>query len=224
MERKNILIVDDDESIRKPISVALELSAMKPYTLCNGRDVLPFLEKNRIDLVVLDLILKDTDGNYVLKELREKYPRLPVIILSAKKMMDTKLLSFHIGADDYITKPFNMEELIARINARLRQASIEEIAIGDNFRLNLDSLELVMDGKKIQLNARLFKLLRYFIENKGRVLTPRQIYENVWDGSYYGANIIANYVRKLRKIIEDDPNSPKLLLTVPGMGYKLSAE
>lgn len=230
MANERILLVDDDDELRKAVCSCLELENMKVTQLDNGYDVMNILQRNSFDLVILDLVLKDLDGFEILKDIRHRFETLPVIVLSAKKTLNNKVLGLGLGADDYITKPFCEDELIARIKSHIRRVicihnSIQlekKFLYYDSLKLDVNSFKLHKNDKEIKLNARLFKLVRYFMENPDRVISKRQIYEHVWDDAYYDENTIMVYIRNLRKLIEDNPDKPSYIHTVWGMGYKLS--
>jgi DNA-binding response OmpR family regulator len=229
MPGESILIIDDDDDFRKNLALSLEMENMKVFQLDKGNEVLSFIENNNVDIVILDLVLTDIDGFDLLKNLRLKHNLLPIIILSAKNTESSIVSGLRLGADDYMTKPFRSEELIARINTNLRRAKQlinndfeNRFIYFDSMKLDTGNLILYIDGNKIKLNSRLFKLMKYFMENPDRVLTKSQIYDHVWGDNYFVENTVTIYIRKLRKIIEKEPDNPVYLQTVWGMGYKFS--
>jgi DNA-binding response OmpR family regulator len=230
MSFEKILVVDDEQFVREALIACLESENMIVTALQNGNEVMPALSDERYDLVILDLMLKDANGLEILGEIKKKFVGQPVIILSAKKELHEKVLGLGLGADDYVTKPFEPPELIARIKAHIRTArnllmiSKDERQVISYHGLDLDlqSFTLVKAGKKITLNFRLFKLLKYFMDNEGKVISKEQIYDHSWNDTYFDENTIKVYVRKLRMLIEDDPDNPRYLHTVWGMGYNFS--
>ena len=230
MACEKILIVDDDEFIRDSLTVCLESENMTITSIDNGKDVMSLLDKKEFNLIILDLVLKDMDGFDILKEIRKKHARQPVIILSAKKEMYNKVLGLGLGANDYMTKPFDPPELIARVKAHIRTAknydnyneSDDRFVIYHDLNLDLKSMVLIKNNNEKKINYRLFKLLKYFMDNQGKVITKEQIYDNFWEDSYYDENTVKVYIRKLRQLIEDDPDNPRYLHTVWGVGYNFT--
>jgi DNA-binding response OmpR family regulator len=234
MANEKILIVDDDDSLREIIAAAITMEGMKAEQATSGKQALLAVKKNHYDLVLLDLMLGDTDGFDILKEIRNDYPYIPVLILSARKESYNKVLGLGIGADDYVTKPFCNEELIARIKAIIRRTRAltndaakktrVQYLEQDCLKLDLYSYKLVKRDSVIKLSGRNFRLLKLFMENPGRVFTKEQIYKNAWDDNYFDENTLMVYISKLRKDIEDDPENPYFIKTVWGIGYKFLDE
>lgn len=228
MANEKILIVDDDENIIGLIVSLLKEENMEIKETCKGKEALPLLLENEFDLLILDLMLGDVDGFEVLKEIRNNFPYLPVLILSARKEIYNKILGLGLGADDYITKPFVREELVARIKANIRRCKIlrnvpnknQLQLIHETLKLDLKEYKLYKNDKEIKLSSRHIKLLKFFMENPKQVFSKEQIYRNVWEDNLYDDNTVMVYIRNLRKIIEDDPDNPYFIKTVWGIGYK----
>lgn len=229
MAGEKILVVDDNLEIGGAIKLCLESENMNVTYITNGNEVMNVLGKNTFDLMLLDLVLGDADGFEILREVRTKHSVLPVILISAKNKLHNKVLGLGLGADDYITKPFDEDELIARVKTHIRRTAVyQQNAAGSSFlefetlKLDLNSLRLYKGVEEIQLNARMFKILKMFMEQPERAFSKAQIYEQAWDDGFYDDNVVMIYIRKLRKIIEKDPNNPTLIKTIRGVGYMLT--
>lgn len=231
MAFEKILSVDDDQDILGLIAVCLKAEGMIVTQTRKGLETLSLLSQDNYDLLILDLMLKDSDGFEILKKVRTEYPDLPVIILSARKETYNKVLGLGLGADDYVTKPFYREELAARVKALIRrsQKKIKQnekegniISRGD-LTLDLKSLKFYKKDKEIELSARNMRLIRFFMENPDQVFSKKQIYEQVWDDPYCDENTVTVYIRKLRQKIEDTPEYPRYIRTIWGMGYKFTS-
>lgn len=225
---KNILIVEDSQEIIDLIKIYLEQEEYSIYEACDGESAINIFEKEEIYLVVLDIMLPKLNGYEVIKRLRKR-SNVPVIILSAKNQDADKILGLNLGADDYLAKPFNPLELVARINAQMRrfydfggskEKQDEKVIIGD---LMLDQREckLYKKDKEIDLTYMEYKLLKLFMTEPGRVFTKAQIFELVWESEYYYTdNTVVVYISKLRDKIEDDSKNPQMIKTVRGLGYR----
>ena len=228
MSIKNILIVEDSQEIIDLIKIYLEQEEYSIYEACDGESAINIFEKEEIHLVVLDIMLPKLNGYEVIKRLRKR-SNVPVIILSAKNQDADKILGLNLGADDYLAKPFNPLELVARINAQMRrfydfggskEKQDEKVIIGD---LMLDQREckLYKKDKEIDLTYMEYKLLKLFMTEPGRVFTKAQIFELVWESEYYYTdNTVVVYISKLRDKIEDDSKNPQMIKTVRGLGYR----
>lgn len=225
---KNILIVEDSQEIVDLIKLYLEHEEYHIYVAYDGKNAIDIFEKEEIHFVVLDIMLPQLNGYEVIKKLRKK-SNIPVIILSAKNHDNDKILGLNLGADDYVTKPFNPLELAARINAQMRRfydfggskkKKDERIVIGD---LTLDQREckLYKGNEEIDLTYTEYKMLKLFMTEPGRVFTKSQIFELVWEDEYlFTDNTVVVYISKLRDKIEKDPRNPQMIKTVRGLGYR----
>jgi len=228
MSKEKILVVDDDQEIRELIVKYLSKEDMIINQANNGYKALQLINDNEYDLVILDIMMDGIDGFEVLKQIRTQNQYLHVMILSAREEDYDKVLGLGLGADDYVTKPFSPNELMARIKSQLRRHKImknnknikTDIIKSGVFKINLKSYKVTKNDKEIDLSARELKLLKFFIDNPDRVFTKKQIYENVWDDNYFDDNTLMVYIRHLREKIEDNPNSPNYIVTVWGIGYK----
>ncbi|MDI3477296.1 MAG: two-component system, OmpR family, response regulator ArlR [Thermoanaerobacterium sp.] len=222
---ENILIIEDEKKIARFLQMELEHEGYNVVIEYSGDKGLRRALDGNYDLIILDLMLPGMDGFSVLKEIRKK-SSIPVIILSAKDEIKDKVMGLDIGADDYLTKPFSIEELMARIRNALRKnikANTKKISY-DGITMDLSTYEVKRDGVKIELTKKEFDLLKYLIINSEIVLTRENILENVWGYNYIGeTNIVDVYIRYLRSKI-DEPFSDKLIQTVRGVGYSLRKE
>lgn len=229
----NILVVDDDKEIVGAIEIYLKKEGYNILKAYNGNQALEIIKNNEIHLVLLDIMMPEKDGLETLEEIR-KDKSIPVILLSAKSEDYDKIGGLNLGADDYITKPFNPLELIARVNSQLRRyvelGSIkkqenEKIYQVDGLVVNDDTKKVTVDGKEVKLTATEFNILKFLLKNKGKVYSIPEIYENVWNEEGFGAeNIIAVHIRHIREKIEINPKEPKYLKVIWGVGYKIEGE
>ena len=228
----NILVVDDDREIVKAIEIYLKREGYNVIKAYDGIEAMNSLKENEIHLVILDIMMPNQDGLTTLEKIR-KNCSIPVILLSAKSEDYDKISGLEIGADDYITKPFNPLELVARVNSNIRryvkfgsikqtESSGDKIYSSGDLILNDDTKKVTVDGKEIKLTATEYNILKFLLENKGKVYSIEQIYENVWNEESYGAeNIIAVHIRHIREKIEINPKEPRYLKVIWGVGYKI---
>ncbi len=227
-----ILVVDDDKEIVSAISKLLELNDFEVYKAYDGIEALAVVEKKEVDLIILDYMMPKLDGMSVLKTLREN-KNIPVIVLSAKTEDYDKVLGLQLGADDYVVKPYNPQELIARVNATLRRymflgsKNMESLDSGDIFKsgdliLNTSTKNAIVDGETIKLTPKEYGILLLLIKNAGQVFSVEQIYENVWNEEAFDVNnTVMVHIRRLRQKIEIDSKNAKYLKVVWGIGYKI---
>ncbi len=224
----NILAVDDDKEIVKAIEIYLGKENYKIYKAYDGEQALEQIKQNQIHLVILDIMMPNKDGLETLEEIR-KNKNIPVIMLSAKSEDIDKINGLNIGADDYITKPFNPAELIARVNAIIRRCSRNNISSEKESLIKTGDLtiddelkKVVVDGKEVKLTPTEYNILKFLTQNKGKVYSIEEIYSNVWDGECYAAeNVIAVHIRHIREKIEINPKEPRYLKVIWGVGYKV---
>ncbi len=226
----NILVVDDDKEIVNAIEIYLKREGYNIIKAYNGEEALEQISKNEIHLIILDIMMPEKDGIETLKEIR-KTKTIPVILLSAKSEDYDKISGLDTGADDYITKPFNPLELIARVKSNIRRyvefgniSKKESRNILKTGQLEVDdeTKKVTVDGKEIKLTATEYNILKFLLKNKGKVFSISQIYGNVWNEESYGAeNIIAVHIRHIREKIEINPKEPKYLKVIWGIGYKI---
>ena len=229
----NILVVDDDKEIVGAIEIYLKKEGFNILKAYNGEEALDIVNSNEIHLIILDIMMPKKDGLETLEEIR-KTKTIPVILLSAKSEDYDKIGGLNSGADDYITKPFNPLELIARVNSVLRRyvsfgsLKSEEgknIYSTGGLVVDDDTKKVTVDGKEVKLTATEFNILKFLLANKGKVYSIPQIYENVWNEEGFGAeNIIAVHIRHIREKIEINPKEPRYLKVIWGVGYKIEDE
>lgn len=216
-----ILVVEDDKLISQSIKNSLE-DYYSIDTALDGEEGFYMAEQNIYDLIVLDIMLPGLNGDEILKSLRKKGISMPILLLTAKDSLEDKINGFKIGADDYISKPFHIEELKVRVEALLRRSGAlvnENILKCGNLEINIKIRQLSINNEKVNLQAKLFDLMEYLINNKGTILTKEQIFDRVWGfESDTAINIVEVYMHKLRKIlIEHDCDGE--IKTVRGIGY-----
>ncbi len=228
--QKSILLVEDDREISKLVTCHLEQENFTVLTSFDGEEALALLKKNEVDLILLDLMLPKLSGVDFLKQIRAT-SLIPVLIISAKGSDIDKALGLGFGADDYISKPFSMLELTARVHAAIRRATqylpsenvpTSAILHFKELSLDLKTFSALIKGKNVQLTSKEFHILKLFMTNQSRVFTKEQIYHFIWEDDYYGnENVINVHIRRLRGKIEVDPSNPQYIRTIWGIGYKL---
>ena len=221
----NILVVDDEPQILRALRTNLRGAGYDVTTAATGKDALAAAAINPPEAVILDLVLPDMHGTDVCRELRT-WSTAPILVLSAVGDEQEKVAALDVGADDYVTKPFGMDELLARLRASLRRvapATDPVLTIGE-LVVDLEKRSVTVAGRAVQLTPIEFELLRYFAQNEGKLLTHPMILREVW-GPRYGSesHYLHVYVSQLRRKIEPDPASPRYLLTEAGAGYRLVA-
>ena len=223
-EQTKVLVVDDEQSITDLVALALRYEQFEVAVAHTGRQALNAVRSFQPDLVVLDVMLPDFDGFEVARRMGAESPTLPVLFLTARDATDDKIRGLTLGGDDYMTKPFSLEELVARIRAVLRRTrrTAEEpqrLVFGD-LEINEDTYEVHRGGKSVEVTATEYKLLHYLMLNPRRVLSKAQILDRVWNYDFGGdANVVEIYISYLRKKL--DPLGPPLIHTVRGFGYCL---
>jgi DNA-binding response OmpR family regulator len=222
---ETILLVEDDPAILRGLQMNLSLEGFKVVAARDGEEGLRFARQHRPDLIVLDMMLPKLEGNAVIRQLRLADPDTPIVVLSAKSEEGDKVLSLSLGADDYVTKPFGVAELIARIRAALRRRR-RESKMAPAFgavSLDLDGRRILVSGEAVESTAREFDLLRYFVEHPGVVYTREQLMQQVWGPDHFGTvRTVDNFVARLRAKIEADPDQPEHIETVRGVGYRFN--
>lgn len=223
----SVLVVDDEKEIVELIDFYLKNNGYNTFRAFNGKEALEIFEREQVDIIILDIMMPELDGKEVLRKVREK-SNTPIIFLSAKGEDIDKIDGLFLGADDYLAKPFNPIELIARVKALLRRSIVfsnkpEEstsVIINGQLELNEKACKIYKDNKELQLTSFEYKLMCFLLKNKNKVFTKGQLYEQVWDQSYLGdEKIITVYISKLRDKIEDNPKEPKYIKTIRGLGY-----
>ncbi len=240
-EKKTILIVDDEKPIVDILVYNLKKEGYNTLEANDGAEAINIAFEKKPDLILLDIMLPKVDGLTVCKKIRNSF-NMPIIMISAKDEEIDKILGLELGADDYITKPFSVRELVARVKANLRKAEVavkepetpkitkpigeeeHRVEIGE-LSLNLDKFEVRVRGKVIDLTLREFEVLRYLANQPGQVVTREALLEKVWGYEYYGdIRTVDVTIRRIREKIEIDTSSPKILITKRGVGYYLSSK
>ncbi len=220
------LVIDDETQIQRLLTIALEAGGYRVATAGTGQEGLAMIANHRHDVIILDLGLPDVNGLLVLKQLRE-WTQTPVIVLTVQDGEVEKVQALDDGADDYVTKPFNTAELLARLRASIRRAnqgqSREPVFSFGELKVDLATRRVTLHGEPVKLTAKEYALVRLFIQHAGKVLTHRQILREVWGASHENdTQYLRVYLMRLREKLEPDPTAPPLFLTEPGVGYRLA--
>lgn len=227
MQMYNILVVDDEREITDAIEVYLKNQNYNVFKAYDGIQALEIFDREEIHLILIDIMMPGLDGTKTTIKIREKSP-VPIIFLSAKSEDMDKILGLNIGADDYITKPFNPMELLARVNSNLRRYtnySNNGVSKGNvlkigGIELRDDSKELVVDGDTVKITPLEYKILYLLMSNPNKVFSIEEIYEKVWKEPAYNPDTVTVHIRRIREKIEINPGEPKYLKVVWGVGYK----
>lgn len=226
----NILVVDDDKAITEAIEIYLKSEGYTIFKAYDGLEALKIVEEQEIHLIVMDIMMPNMDGTRATIKIREKR-QIPIIMLSAKSEDTDKILGLNLGADDYITKPFNPLELIARVNSQVRRYTMfspikqnEDIIKIGGLELDKLSKEVLVDGVNAKLTPLEFKIFTLLMENAGRVFSIEEIYERVWNEIAYNVDTVTVHIRRIREKIEINPKEPRYLKVVWGIGYKIEKQ
>ncbi|MEE1027426.1 MAG: response regulator transcription factor [Agathobacter sp.] len=227
----NVLVCDDEKDIVSALRIYLESEGYNVFPACNGQEALDVIKENDIHLVLMDIMMPVMDGISAMVKIRD-ISNVPVILLTAKSEDTDKILGLTVGADDYITKPFNPVELQARVKSQIRRymqlgsgnITSQRLTIG-GIELDDKAKEVFLDGDKVNLTRTEYDILKLLMDHPGEVFSPNQIYEKVWKDDPYGSeNTVAVHIRHLREKIEYDPANPRHLKVVWGRGYKMEGE
>jgi len=233
MKEQSLLVVEDDKDLAELVAMHLGNLGHPVTMVHDGREAQALLQRRHFDLVILDLNLPGVDGLEICRQLRQDSPYTAILMLTARTTELDRVLGLEVGADDYLTKPFSVRELVARAKAVLRrmdafastassQHDSSPVVIGD-LALSARERSVHVSGKPVELTAREFDLLEYFARNPGRVFTRAQLLDNVWGYSHEGYEHTVNtHINRLRAKIEEDPAHPRFILTVWGVGYKFA--
>jgi len=228
MNNYRVLVVDDDKEIREAIEIYLKNEGLTVLLASDGVEAIERLQENEVHLIILDVMMPRMDGISATFKIREQ-KNIPIIILSAKSEDTDKILGLQVGADDYVTKPFNPLELIARVKSQLRRYVTLGHFEGRNRTIDINGLtidqdakEVAVHGEPVKLTPIEYKIVELLMMNAGRVFSISEIYERVWKEPCYNAeNTVAVHIRKIREKIEIDPKNPRFLKVVWGIGYKM---
>lgn len=229
MIRGNVLLVDDDKDIVDSMEIHLKNEGLDVYKAYDGIQALEILVEEEIHIIIMDIMMPKMDGLSATLKIREK-KNIPIILVSAKTQDTDKIIGLNMGADDYITKPFNPLELVARVKSNLRryiklgnfmEEDVEELKHGELI-LDNASKEATVDGEPVKLTPIEYKILELLLKNQGRVFSSRQIYESIWEEPGYNCDrTVAVHIRRIREKIEINPKDPKYIKVVWGVGYKI---
>lgn len=234
MKSYNVLIVEDEKEIADAIAIYLNNQGYNVFKACNGIEGLEVIEKEILHLAIVDIMMPKMDGITMVMKLRENHD-FPVIMLTAKSEEMDKIMGLNIGADDYVTKPFNPMELLARVNSQLRRYA-KYLSVINNFEeknnsftiggleLNIDTKEVTLDGESVKVTPIEFKILHLLMKNPGRVFSAEELYEKVWNEEAVNTDTVMVHVRNIREKIEIDSKNPKYLKVVWGVGYKIEKQ
>lgn len=226
-KKKTVLVCDDDEAILESLRIYLDNEGYRVLTAENGVKALDQINQNEIHCVILDIMMPELDGLKTTLQIRRKY-NFPIILLSAKSEDTDKITGLGFGADDYVTKPFNPLELVARVKSQIRRYVVlgsmeikESQLVTGGIILDTDTKTVTVDAEEVRLTPIEYKILEYLMRNMGKVLSSSQIYEAVWnEPSYTSEKTVTVHIRNLREKIEINPKDPKYLKVVYGLGYK----
>ncbi len=227
----SILICDDDSDIAAALEIYLKAEGYRTLRAANGREALDVASRETVHLALMDVMMPGMDGIAATVQLREQY-NFPIILLTAKSEDSDKVLGLTLGADDYVTKPFNPMEVLARVKSQLRRYTLlgglserPELLVCRDIVLDDAQKRVTQGGEEVSLTPIEYSILKLLMENRNRVFSSRQIYKSVWNDAAYGAeNTVAVHIRHLREKLEIDPANPRVLKVVWGHGYKLSDE
>ncbi|EHJ01864.1 two component transcriptional regulator, winged helix family [Clostridium sp. DL-VIII] len=232
MEKGTILIVDDEKEIRDLVDIYLKSDGYNTIKACDGIEAINLLRENDIDLIILDVMMPNLNGIEACLKIREM-KEMPIIMLSAKSEDIDKILGLNMGADDYLTKPFNPLELVARVKSQLRRfykfgnkvmsaENDENVIQIDELIINLETHEVSLGDNMIKLTPTEFDILSLLAKSRGKVFSIENIYESVWNQEFMTSdNTVMVHIRKIREKIEEDPRNPRFIKTVWGVGYKI---
>ncbi|MCL6612372.1 MAG: response regulator transcription factor [Peptococcaceae bacterium] len=234
--RHRILIIEDDQDISRIIKDYIEKNGYNVYIANNGKEAWQSIESLNPDFIILDIMLPDIDGIDMCRQIREKN-NVPILILSARGSDTDKVLGLGFGADDYMTKPFSLSELLARVKSNLRRvesmihppqsmlSELEDVLRFGNVTVDRKGYKVLKDGKEISVPVKELELLFYLSKHKNQVFSKSQLLDAVWGYTAYGdESTITVYIRRLREKLEDDPSNPAYIKTVWGIGYKFNCD
>ena len=228
----NILLVEDEENLAHGLEYNLIEEGYKVSLAKDGREALKLFDENEFDLIVLDIMLPYFNGFEIAKHVREKHPQMPILMLTARTQVEDRVKGLELGADDYLTKPFHLKELLLRIKGMLKRKSwYQKVVIenplyrfGEN-EINFENFKCTSGNKEFQLTSYEAMIMKYLIENKDKVVTRKELLENVWNmNPEVETRTVDNFIVRLRKYFEDDPSNPKYIVSVRSAGYIFQVE
>ena len=220
-----VLIVDDDEAVRTTLYKVIRSNGLDAHQAASGKEALQMVQDSHYDLILLDVNMQGMDGFTVVQQLRSRNVRTPIIIVSGRKEDYDTLYGLDIGADDYVTKPFNPIILGAKVKALIRRSKgslpgTEAMLTAGPFRYNTSTLRFYKDGTEVILSSKENAIMKLFMDNVNRIFPKDMIYHQIWGEAIVDENAVMVYINRLRQKIEDDPASPKFIQTVRGLGYR----
>lgn len=218
----SVLIVDDDESVLTMLNKVIRSAGMDANTVSGGKQALELVRERPFDIILLDVNLRDMDGFQVIQELRGRGVKTPIIIVSGRKEDYDTLYGLDIGADDYITKPFNPVILAAKVKALIRRSrgGSDSVISAGPFRYHTSTLRFYKNGQEIILSSKENAMMKLFLDNVNRIFPKDMLYELIWGEAIVDENAIMVYINRLRQKIEEDPSHPRFIQTVRGLGYR----
>jgi DNA-binding response OmpR family regulator len=228
----NILLVEDEENLAHGLEYNLIEEGYKVSLAKDGREALKLFDENEFDLIVLDIMLPYFNGFEIAKHVREKHPQMPILMLTARTQVEDRVKGLELGADDYLTKPFHLKELLLRIKGMLKRKSWYQKVVIENpiYRfgvneINFENFKCTSGNKEFQLTSYEAMIMKYLIENKDKVVTRKELLENVWNmNPEVETRTVDNFIVRLRKYFEDDPSNPKYIVSVRSAGYIFQVE
>jgi DNA-binding response OmpR family regulator len=226
-----ILLVEDEENLALGLEYNLIEEGYDVSLAKDGREALKLFDENEFDLIVLDIMLPYFNGFEIAKHIREKHPQMPILMLTARTQIEDKVKGLELGADDYLTKPFHLKELLLRIKGMLKRRSWYQKVVIENpvyvfgiNKINFENLKCTSGKKEFQLTSYEAMIMKYLIENKDKVVTRKELLENVWNmNPDIETRTVDNFIARLRKHFEDDPSDPKYIVSVRSAGYMFQA-
>ena len=225
--QSNILLVEDEENLANGLEYNLTEEGYKVTLAKDGRAAIKLFDENEYDLIVLDIMLPYYNGFEIAKHIRDKHPQMPILMLTARTQIEDRVRGLELGADDYLTKPFHLKELLLRIKGMLKRKKwYQKVVIENplykfgNNEINFENLKCLKGKKEFQLTSYEAMIMKYLIENKDKVVTRKELLENVWNmNPDIETRTVDNFIARLRKHFEDDPSNPKYIVSVRSAGY-----
>lgn len=221
--KHNCLIVDDERVLADSTAEYFNLFGVSAYAVYSAEECRKFFAENSAELILLDITLGDGSGFNLCRELR-KTTDIPILFISAKTGDDDKIIALNIGGDDYVQKPYSLGVLLAKVKAVLKRFAKSGGYSDGYLSVNIGAKQVEVEGREVKLTALEFKLLAYLVENADKVISKRQLFENVWQDKFTGDGTLNVHIRKIREAIEKNPNSPEYILTAWGDGYKFRSQ
>jgi len=227
LDKSKILLVEDEENLALGLEYNLTAEGYKVSLAKDGREAIKYFDENEFDLIVLDIMLPYFNGFEIAKHVREKHPQMPILMLTARTQVEDRVKGLELGADDYLTKPFHLKELLLRIKGMLKRKKwYQKVVIENpiykfgNSEINFENLKCLKGKKEFQLTSYEAMIMKYLIENKDKVVTRKELLENVWNmNPEVETRTVDNFIVRLRKHFEDDPSNPKYIVSVRSAGY-----